>query len=102
MDVNEFRFEKDGQGDDVQFRLANSITLRNSDSFQFTLMAEIASFDYAQLVVGTHLETEQNNVDEIFGVTTIVVNSPVAAVPKPTSILVFAAIPAALLLRRRS
>ncbi len=33
--VNEFRFDKDGQGDDVPFRLANSITLMTGDSFQF-------------------------------------------------------------------
>jgi len=97
--VNEFRFDKDGAGDDIQFRLASSINFMAGDSFEFNMMAEIASFDYSQLVVGTHLETDQDNADEIFGVTTLVVN---AAVPEPTSLLIFAAVPAALLLRRRS
>ena len=97
--VNEFRFDKDGAGDDIQFRLDDPITFMTDDKFEFTMMAEIASFDFSQLVAGTHMESDQDNADEIFGVTTLVVN---AAVPEPTSILIFAAVPAALLLRRRS
>ncbi len=59
-------------------------------------MTEIASFDHSQLVVSTHLETEQNNADEIFGVTTLIVNAPVAAAPELTSLLILGSIPLAL------